>query len=75
MFQNPDQAYHLLVCGLPNVGKSSLINAFRRTYLRKGIILCSISKNLLDLMIILIIIINNANRTNRNAKVALIRSA
>ncbi|XP_028404513.1 mitochondrial ribosome-associated GTPase 1-like isoform X1 [Dendronephthya gigantea] len=34
--RNPDQAYHLLVCGLPNVGKSSLINAIRRTYLRKG---------------------------------------
>lgn len=34
--QNPDQPYHLLACGLPNVGKSSVINALRRTYLRKG---------------------------------------
>ncbi|EDO43973.1 predicted protein [Nematostella vectensis] len=34
--KDPDKPYHLLVCGLPNTGKSSLINALRRTHLRKG---------------------------------------
>ncbi|KAK3755608.1 hypothetical protein QZH41_017607 [Actinostola sp. cb2023] len=34
--KDPDAPYTLLVCGLPNTGKSSLINAMRRTHLRKG---------------------------------------
>ncbi|RMX40698.1 hypothetical protein pdam_00020723 [Pocillopora damicornis] len=33
---NPDKPYNILTCGLPNTGKSSLINALRRKYLRKG---------------------------------------
>lgn len=32
--ENPD--YCLMVIGVPNVGKSSLINSLRRTYLKKG---------------------------------------
>ncbi|KAA0717871.1 GTPase 1 Mitochondrial [Triplophysa tibetana] len=31
-----DRSYCLMVIGVPNVGKSSLINAIRRTYLKKG---------------------------------------
>ncbi|XP_016412394.1 mitochondrial ribosome-associated GTPase 1 [Sinocyclocheilus rhinocerous] len=31
-----DRSYCLMVIGVPNVGKSSLINAVRRTYLKKG---------------------------------------
>lgn len=31
-----DISYFLMVIGVPNVGKSSLINAVRRTYLKKG---------------------------------------
>uniref|UniRef100_A0A672RM46 Mitochondrial GTPase 1 n=1 Tax=Sinocyclocheilus grahami TaxID=75366 RepID=A0A672RM46_SINGR len=31
-----DRSYCLMVVGVPNVGKSSLINAVRRTYLKKG---------------------------------------
>ncbi|XP_065153015.1 mitochondrial ribosome-associated GTPase 1 [Paramisgurnus dabryanus] len=31
-----DTSYCLMVIGVPNVGKSSLINAVRRTYLKKG---------------------------------------
>lgn len=31
-----DRNYCLMVIGVPNVGKSSLINAVRRTYLKKG---------------------------------------
>lgn len=34
IFQNTN--YCLMVIGVPNVGKSSLINALRRTYLKKG---------------------------------------
>ncbi|XP_078353987.1 mitochondrial ribosome-associated GTPase 1-like [Oculina patagonica] len=33
----PDKPYNVLICGLPNTGKSSLINALRRKYMRKGI--------------------------------------
>jgi len=33
----PDKPYNILICGLPNTGKSSLINALRRKYMRKGI--------------------------------------
>ncbi|XP_029184729.2 mitochondrial ribosome-associated GTPase 1-like isoform X3 [Acropora millepora] len=32
----PDKPYNILICGLPNTGKSSLINALRRKYMRKG---------------------------------------
>ena len=35
--QGSDENIRLLVLGMPNVGKSSLINALRRTYLRKGV--------------------------------------
>ncbi|XP_031574620.1 mitochondrial ribosome-associated GTPase 1-like [Actinia tenebrosa] len=34
--KNPDAPYTLMVCGLPNTGKSSLINALRRTHIKKG---------------------------------------
>ena len=34
--QEPDKPYNILICGLPNTGKSSLINALRRKYMRKG---------------------------------------
>lgn len=33
-YENPD--FCLMVIGVPNVGKSSLINSLRRTYLKKG---------------------------------------
>ncbi|KAJ7330565.1 Mitochondrial GTPase [Desmophyllum pertusum] len=32
----PDKPYNVLICGLPNTGKSSLINSLRRKYMRKG---------------------------------------
>jgi len=32
----PDKPYNILICGLPNTGKSSLVNALRRMYMRKG---------------------------------------
>ncbi|XP_068676322.1 mitochondrial ribosome-associated GTPase 1-like isoform X1 [Montipora foliosa] len=31
-----DKPYNILICGLPNTGKSSLINSLRRKYMRKG---------------------------------------
>lgn len=32
----PDKPYNILICGLPNTGKSSLVNALRRKYMKKG---------------------------------------
>ena len=35
-FQDDDFFLSFMVVGMPNVGKSSLINALRRNYLKKG---------------------------------------
>ena len=35
-FKEPDKPYNILICGLPNTGKSSLVNALRRKYMKKG---------------------------------------
>lgn len=37
ILQEPDKPYNILICGLPNTGKSALINALRRKYMRKGV--------------------------------------
>jgi ribosome biogenesis GTPase A len=44
-----DEFFRLMVVGLPNTGKSSLINALRRTYLGRGITVIPLTKRRSDL--------------------------
>ena len=34
-----DEEYSIMIVGIPNVGKSSLINALRRMYIKRGVYL------------------------------------